>query len=81
MTMPYLCPKCTSNRTRFNIIDQHARPVKMDSVTGLIVEDYPDNVISDPFHMKYTGARYKVQCGMCGLLEDEVMFIKAAKRK
>ncbi|NEU29193.1 DNA alkylation repair protein [bacterium LRH843] len=79
MTHPYLCPNCKTNRSRFNLIEQVATPVKLDSKSGDIVENYTDRDL-DPFHLPYRGPSLKVQCAVCGLIEDERMFIKRAQQ-
>lgn len=77
MNSPYHCPNCKTNKTRFNIIEQHPRIVKLDAHTGDVISEHtPDNI--EPFHMVYKGPSMKVQCGVCGLLEDENMFVKYA---
>ncbi len=77
MSSPYLCPNCKTNRTRFNIIEQVAKSVKVDPQSGEIVQEYDGNL--DPFHIPYRGPNYKVQCGACGLIEEERTFIKRAE--
>jgi len=77
MTEPYHCPNCKTNRTRFNLIEQQPKIVKLDANTGDIVSELSAETI-EPFHMQYKGPSYKVQCGVCGLLEDESMFTKYA---
>ncbi len=73
--VPYLCPSCGTNRTRFNLIEQVVRPVKKNPHTGSIQEWInPD----DPLHFPYRGEQLRVQCGVCGLIEGEQRFIKAA---
>lgn len=79
MSEPYLCPNCKSNRTRFNIIEQVAKSVKVDPQNGEVIQEYTDNL--DPFHVPYRGPEYKVQCGVCGLIEDERLFVKRAQNK
>ncbi|MCY7835737.1 DNA alkylation repair protein [Bacillus haynesii] len=78
MTAPYLCPNCKTNRTRFNLIEQSPTSVKIAPATGEIMETYSDDELS-PFHLPYSGPAIKVQCGACGLIEDEKTFIKLAE--
>ncbi len=77
MSSPYLCPNCKTNRSRFNIIEQVSRSVKMNPQSGEVMEEYAENL--DPFHVPYRGPEIKVQCGVCGLIEDEQSFIKRAQ--
>lgn len=79
MSNPYLCPNCKTNRSRFNLIQQMATPVKIDPKSGDIIEQY-QNSDAGPFHMTYQGPELKVQCAACGLIEDEQMFIKRAQQ-
>ncbi|ERN53478.1 DNA alkylation repair protein [Alkalihalophilus marmarensis] len=79
MSSPYLCPSCKTNRSRFNLIEQVATPVKLNPQDGSLVEQYSNDKL-DPFHTPYRGPELKVQCGTCGLIEDERMFIKRAQR-
>ncbi len=79
MTHPYLCPNCKTNRTRFNLIQQIATSVKLDSHNGDIIEQY-QNEDAGPFHLPYRGPELKVHCAACGLIEDERMFIKRAQQ-
>jgi len=78
MTFPYLCPSCGTNRSRFNLIEQVVQPVKKDAQTGEILQTVsPD----DPLHLTYRGEKYRVQCGVCGVIEPEERFIKYALSK
>ncbi|WP_312889047.1 DNA alkylation repair protein [Desertibacillus haloalkaliphilus] len=76
----YLCPKCRTNRSRFNIIEQVATSVKIDPQSGEIVERYTNDNL-DPFHIPYRGPQFRVQCGVCGLVEAEERFAKSAEHQ
>jgi hypothetical protein len=78
MGEPYLCPNCKTNRSRFNIIEQNPVPVKLDPTTGEVTQQFSNETL-DPFHIPYRGPKLKVQCGTCGLIEDEKAFIKRAQ--
>jgi rubredoxin len=75
MSNPYRCPNCKTNRSRFNLIEQISHAVKKDPQTGDIVQEYAATNL-EPFHIPYNGPEYKIQCAVCGLIEDERMFIK-----
>ncbi|MGV3489226.1 MAG: DNA alkylation repair protein [Tuberibacillus sp.] len=78
MAGPYLCPNCKTNKTRFNLIAQVPQAVKLDPNTGDILQEYSDGEL-DPFHLPYKGPERKVQCAVCGLIDEEQSFIKRAK--
>lgn len=80
MTTPYRCPNCKTNKTRFNLIKQIPQFVKMDPNTGNVMEEFSEEELS-PFHMAYRGPELKVQCGACGLIEDEKTFVKFGEMK
>lgn len=77
MTTPYRCPACGTNRSRFNIIEQVVTSVKKDAESGEVTS-YVDP--TDPLQYRYTGEKYRVQCGICGIVEKEEFFQKAAER-
>lgn len=79
MSTPYCCPNCKTNRSRFNIIQQVVLPVRLDPQTGNVIESYEEQD-PGPFHTAYRGPDKRVQCGSCGLIEDETMFIKFGQR-
>ncbi|CAG9621977.1 DNA alkylation repair protein [Sutcliffiella rhizosphaerae] len=80
MASPYLCPNCKTNRSRFNIIEQVAKSVKLNPQSGEVVEEFTSENL-EPFHIPYKGPSQKVQCAACGLVEDEQLFIKRAEHQ
>lgn len=78
MSQPYLCPNCKTNRSRFHVIKQHPVAVKLDPQSGKIIAEYSQHELN-PFHLPYQGPEKKVQCGSCGLIEDERLFVKKAQ--
>ncbi|WP_062104867.1 hypothetical protein [Bacillus niameyensis] len=79
MGTPYCCPNCRTNRSRFNIIEQVAQPVRLDPQTGEIIEAF-DGLSPGPFHTQYNGPDKRIQCGVCGLIEEERTFIKFGEK-
>ena len=80
MSVPYCCPNCKTNRTRFNMIKQEPLPIKIDPQSGEIIEEYKNDQLP-PIHMSYKGPDNRIQCAACGLIEDERTFIKFAELK
>jgi len=77
MAQQYCCPNCKTNRSRFNMIEQIAKPIKIDPYTGTIIKDYTDGDV-EAFHITYTGPEYRIQCGVCGTIGEEYTFIQYA---
>jgi uncharacterized protein CbrC (UPF0167 family) len=75
--VPYLCPACGTNRSRFNLIEQVVHAVKKDPRTGEIREEVAPN---DPLHHPYQGEAWRVQCGVCGAIDTEERFVRLAER-
>lgn len=78
MAEPYLCPSCKTNKSRFNIIEQVAKPVKKDPQTGEIMEEYSEETLP-AIHVRYKDNSPRIQCGACGVIEEEITFIKRAQ--
>ncbi|UOY93043.1 DNA alkylation repair protein [Ectobacillus sp. JY-23] len=74
---PLLCPACKTNRTRFNLIAQQVKQVKLNPQSGSVEQEFAED--AGPFHMSYQGPDYRVQCAVCGLNENMDMFVKMAQ--
>ncbi|QQK76808.1 DNA alkylation repair protein [Salicibibacter cibarius] len=75
MSKTYVCPRCQTNRSRFHIMEQVPKAVKMDPQSGEVVQEFEQEQL-DPFHIPYSGPNYRIQCGACGLNEDERLFMR-----
>jgi hypothetical protein len=71
------CPNCKTNISRFYIIDQVPRAVKLSNDIESTHEMTVDSE-KDPFFAPYSGPEYRVQCGLCGTIENPEQFIKTA---
>lgn len=74
----YLCPRCKTNRMRFNKIEQRATSVKLDPESGEVVSVMEEGAM-DPFHLAYKGPEMRIQCAACGEIGDEETFIQFAR--
>ncbi|WP_026689601.1 hypothetical protein [Alteribacter aurantiacus] len=74
MQQTYMCPSCKA-KTRFNVIDQVVTSVMWNGEEG----SYEEVERQAPFHLAYQGPDKRVQCGSCGLVEDEIRFRKMAE--
>ncbi len=74
----YLCPRCKTNRMRFNKIEQKATSVKLDPESGEVVSVMEEGT-ADPFHLVYKGPEMRIQCAACGEIGDEETFIQFAR--
>ena len=64
----------------FNILEQQVKPVKINPQTGQVEEEYTNETMN-AFHMAYQGPTYRVQCAVCGLVENPEQFIKPAQNQ
>jgi len=72
------CPRCKTNKSRFYLIEQNPKAVKLNAQSGDVeIEEYVSSGL-DPFFVPYKGPEYLVQCGTCGLIDQSVMFEKTA---
>ncbi|MBP0725892.1 DNA alkylation repair protein [Bacillus sp. RG28] len=75
-----VCPRCKTNKSRFYLIEQHPKAIKLDPQNGNVEkEEYLTSGL-DPFFVPYKGPDYLVQCGTCGLIDKSILFEKAAER-
>lgn len=80
MDTRYRCPNCKTNRSRFNVINQIAHSVRLDPQTGEVMERFEGLDSPGSFHHVYNGPERRIQCGICGLIENEMTFIKFGEK-
>ncbi|QDI93010.1 DNA alkylation repair protein [Salicibibacter halophilus] len=56
-------------------MEQRPQAVKLDPQSGEVVQEFEQDGL-DPFHIPYGGPNYRIQCGTCGLNEDERLFMR-----
>lgn len=78
MSKPMLCPVCRTNRTRFTMIEQTPRYLRVDPQSGQVIAELKSEEL-DVFHQPYKGDPYLIQCGVCGTIESEERFVKMAQ--
>ncbi|WP_088072126.1 DNA alkylation repair protein [Gottfriedia luciferensis] len=72
------CPRCKTNKSRFYLIEQNPKAVKLNPQNGDVeIEEYISGGL-DPFFVPYKGPDYLIQCGTCGVIEQSLLFEKAA---
>ena len=67
---PMLCPSCKTNRTRFNILEQQVKPVKLNPQTGQVEEEYTNDTMN-AFHMAYQDLLIASNALYVGLLKTQ----------
>ena len=67
---PMLCPSCKTNRTRFNILEQQVKPVKLNPQTGQVEEEYTNETMN-AFHMAYHNLHTVSNALYVGLLKTQ----------
>lgn len=73
------CPRCKTNKSRFYLIEQNPKAVKLNAASGVVEnEDYVTSGL-DPFFVPYRGPEYLIQCGVCGVIEQSITFEKAGE--
>lgn len=75
-TLPYLCPACHGNRTRFEVIYHLVQQVTKDPVTGELT--YAADRL-EPL-VRHGRAQVDVRCLLCNFTGHEGLFVKAARR-
>ncbi|MFK2826743.1 DNA alkylation repair protein [Bacillus sp. B190/17] len=80
MSTRYCCPNCKTNRSRFNIVEQVAHAVRLDPQTGEVIERFESTDNPGPLHTVYNGPARRIQCAVCGLVEDEMTFMKFGEK-
>lgn len=75
MMTQYCCPTCQA-KSRFNVLEQSVKPVKVNWQTG----DLEEITQLDPFHLPYQGPERRIHCASCGQVDDELRFVKMAEK-
>ncbi|WP_371925002.1 DNA alkylation repair protein [Halobacillus sp. A1] len=60
------------------MIKQVSRSIKVDPRSGEMISECSSDQLA-VYHVDYKGPEYKVQCGACGLIEDEISFQRFAE--
>ena len=75
---PMLCPSCKTNRTRFNILEQQVKPVKLNPQTGQVEEEYTNETMN-AFHMAYQNLLIASNVLYVGLLKIQSNLLNLLK--